>query len=384
MNDARATVQPAPYQAISGYWGRGLHRGAHSAIIGAHPSILEIYAFKLPPYHASESRGTPPKHTPRSDAMDLRSIKYFVQIADVGSITRAAHHLGVAQPALTRHVRDMEQELGMQLLVRLPRGVRLTGAGRQFLELCRRILREFARVKEELRANAEVLRGRVILGMTPTMGQLLLPGSVERARRQCPQVALKVVEQFSTSLYDALLTGRVDVAVLTNPAPSRALKLTPLLSEPIVVLGAPQLRGTRRFFSLAELAKTPIITTEGIAALVEEQIARYGARLNIEVEIDSVDAIRRLLLRGVCTTLMPISTFHEDISAGNIAAFQISDASVHRTLFLAHPAEGCQSAAVEEISQIVTTETNALFDMGIFGIPTPVRNGVPSAKRKKR
>jgi len=318
--------------------------------------------------------------------MDLRSIKYFVQIADLGSITRAAHHLGVAQPALTRHVRGIEDELGMQLLVRLPRGVRLTGAGRQYLGLCRRILREFARVKEELRGGLEMPSGRVILGMTPTTGRLLLPGSVERARRQCPQVALKVVEQFSTSLYDALLTGRVDVAVLTNSPPSRALKLTPLLSEPIVVLGAPQLRGTRRFFTLAELAKTPIITTEGIAALVEEQIARYGARLNVEVEIDSIDAIRRLLLRGACTTLMPVSTFHEDISAGNIAAFQISDASVHRMLFLAHPAESRQSAAVEEISQIVMTETNALFDLGIFGIPATAHaaNEASSPKRKKR
>lgn len=90
---------------------------------------------------------------PRPDSMDLRSIKYFVRIADLGSITRAADHLGVAQPALTRHVRGIEDELGMQLLVRLPRGVRLTGAGRQFFEHCQRVLREFARLKEELRAN---------------------------------------------------------------------------------------------------------------------------------------------------------------------------------------------------------------------------------------
>jgi LysR family transcriptional regulator, nitrogen assimilation regulatory protein len=323
--------------------------------------------------------------------MDLRSIRYFVQIADLGSITRAADRLGVAQPALTRHVRSLEDELGMQLLLRLPRGVRLTSTGRQFLEHCQRVLREFARVKEELRASNEVPAGRVVLGMSPSIAPLLVPGSVARARRQCPQIALKVVEQFSTTQYDALLTGRVDVGVLTNPTPSRALRLTPLISEPMVVLARPQPRGTRRFFTLTELSQTPIIVSEGMRALVEEQIARYGARLNVEVEIDALDAIRQLVVRGVAVTVMPVSTYHEDIRAGRIAAFQIADANVHRMLFLAHPAERRVSAAVEEISQIVSAETNALYDRGIFGMPaglqtatkTPRRRQAPSRGKKR-
>jgi len=130
--------------------------------------------------------------------MDLRSIRYFVQIADCGGITRAAASLGVAQPALTRHVKTMEEELGLALLVRLPRGVRLTGAGRQFLDHCRRALRELDRARDELRANVESPRGEVILGVSPTLGPLLVPGIVERTRRQCPQVALKIVEHFSS------------------------------------------------------------------------------------------------------------------------------------------------------------------------------------------
>src|SRR5262249_34103041 len=134
---------------------------------------------------------------PAGHFMDLRSIRYFVQIADCGGITRAAASLGVAQPALTRHVQTMEAELGLATLVRPPRGVRLTGAGRQFLDHCRRALRELDRAKDELRANVESPRGEVILGVSPTLGPLLVPGIVERTRRQCPQVALKIVEHFS-------------------------------------------------------------------------------------------------------------------------------------------------------------------------------------------
>lgn len=313
--------------------------------------------------------------------MDLRSIKYYVQIAELGSITRAAAHLGIAQPALSRHVRGLEDELGVQLLVRLPRGVRLTGAGRQFLDHCRRIMRELNRARDELRSSSEVPSGKVILGLSPTVGPLLLPGVVERVRRQCPQITLKIVEWFSTQLYDALLTGRVDVAVLTNAPPSRALKMTPLLSEPIVVLSPPQLRGMRRFYTLPELSKTPVVTSEAIRHIVEEQISHSGWRLNVEAEIDAIEAIRRLLLRGIGMSVMPVSTFHDDIRAGRISAYPVADANIHRILALAQQAERRLPAAVEEISQIVAGEMNALFDNGLFSMPASAPAPMVSATR---
>lgn len=306
--------------------------------------------------------------------MDLRSIRYFVQIADLGSITRAAQHLGIAQPALSRHLRSLEEELGTELLVRLPRGVRLTGAGRQFVDHCRRIIRDLGRAQDELRSTTDMPQGRVVLGLSPTIAPLVLPGIVERVKRQCPQISLKVVEGFSIQLYDALLAGRIDLGLLTSPAPSRALKLTPLISEPIVVLAPPEARGARRFYTLPELAKTPVITTESIRTIVDEQIRRYGARLNIEAEIDAVEAIRRLLLRGIGPAVMPMSTFHEDVQAGAIAAFPIADANVHRILMLGQPGERKPSAASEEIAHILTAETNQLFDLGLFSLPA---SGIP-------
>jgi len=313
--------------------------------------------------------------------MDLRSIRYFVQIAELGSITRASQHLGIAQPALSRHVKSVEDELGTQLLVRLPRGVRLTGAGLQFLDHCRRIVRELTRAQDELRTSPELPRGRVTLGLSPTTGPMLLPGVLERVRRQCPQVTLKVVEGFSTQLFDSLLTGRVDLAVLTNPAASRALRLLPLLSEPIVVLGSPQPRGSRRFYSLPELSKTPVVTTEAIRSIVDEQLARYGARLNVEAEVDAVEAIRRLLLRGIGPAVMPLSTFHEDIRAGRIAAFHIADANVHRILMLGLPAERRLPAAVEELSQIVAAEMSHLSEIGLF---SPSAEPLPANRQRAR
>jgi LysR family nitrogen assimilation transcriptional regulator len=301
--------------------------------------------------------------------VDLRGIRYFIEIADLGSITRAADRLGIAQPALSRHLRGIEDELGIQLLVRLPRGVQLTDGGRQFLDHSRRLVREFSRLKDEVRARKELPRGRLVLGMPPTVGTLLLPATVERMRRQYPHVALKIVEGSSVTLYDALLTGRIDMAVLTNPPASRALTVTPLVSEPIVVLAVLQPRGTHRFFTLAELAKTPTIVTPAIRTIVERQLYRLGARLNIEVEMDSVAAIRQLVLRGAGVTVMPVSTFHEDIRGGRIAVYPIADANIHRMLSVGVAADRRRSAAFDEVTSIVTEETNRLLDRGTFDVP---------------
>ncbi|MCW5603430.1 MAG: LysR family transcriptional regulator [Burkholderiales bacterium] len=266
--------------------------------------------------------------------MDLRGIRYFVQIAELGSITRAAQHLRVAQPALSRHIRALEEELGAPLLLRLPRGVRLTTAGRQFLDHCQRILRELDRAQDGLRSGGGAAQGRVILGVSPTTGPLLLPGVVERMRRQCPQISLKVVDGFSNQLYDWLQAGRADIAVLTNPVNSRSVAVTPLISEPIVVYAKAQARASRRFFTVAELARTPVVSTEAIRIIADEQLQRHRARVSVEAEIDAVEAIRRLVLRGTSIALMPVSTFHEDVAAGDITATPVADANIHRILTL--------------------------------------------------
>jgi LysR family nitrogen assimilation transcriptional regulator len=302
--------------------------------------------------------------------MDLRSISYFVKIANVGSITGAAEQLGVAQSALSRHVRSVEDELGMPLLVRGPRGVRLTGAGLQFLERCQRVIREITLAKEELRMRKEVVpRGNVVLGISPTIGPLLLPGSIERAQQQCPEVFLRVVEGYSPALFDALLTGKIDLAVMMSPLVTRALTLRPLVSEPIVVLTPPQPRNARRFFTLAELAKTPLIVTAAAREIIEEQLRRIDAKPIIQIEVGAIEPIRRLLLRGIGVTALPVSTFRDDIVAGRIAAYPIADGDFHRMLYLAHSAERPPSAAMAEISQILVAETNVLIELGTFEIP---------------
>ena len=322
--------------------------------------------------------------------MELRSIQYFVQVADEGSITRTADKIGIAQPALTRHIKKLEAELGTQLLMRLPRGVRLTTAGRDFLDHARTIVLEVSRAGEHVRGKAQTPSGNVVMGTSPTLAPLLLPGCVARARQQCPTVTLKVVEGFSPQLLDALLTGRLDLAVMTNPPRTTALALTPLCSEPLVVISPPGARGTRPAFSLTELCGTPLIVTVGIRTLVEQQLAGFGGGLRVEAIVDSVEAIRRLLISGVGTTIMPVSAFHDEICAGQLVASPIEDANLHRILILARPVAEARSAAIDEIEHIVRDEMAGLIQGGTFRMPTSdtiaagIRPGAAIKRTRKR
>jgi LysR family nitrogen assimilation transcriptional regulator len=324
--------------------------------------------------------------------MELRSIQYFVQVADEGSITRTADKIGIAQPALTRHIKQLEAELGTQLLTRLPRGVRLTTSGRDFLDHARAIILEVTRASEHVRSKAQHPRGRVVMGTSPTLAPLLLPRCLARARQQCPTVTLKVVEGFSPQLLDALLTGRLDLAVMTNPPRTTALSLTPLCSEPLVVIAPPGVRGTRDAFSLAEVSGTPFILTVGLRTLAEQQLAAFGVGLKVEAEVDSIEAIRRLLVSGVGMRIMPVSAFHDELQAGQVVAYPIEDANLHRILILARPAAETRSAAIDEIGHIVRGEMAELLQQGFFRMPSAARGPArrtgpvagPSGRRSRR
>ena len=298
--------------------------------------------------------------------MDLKSLDYFVRVAELGSITRAAAEIGMAQPALTRSLRRLEVELGTPLLVRLPRGVRLTSAGREFAERAGQIVRDIALARDRLPQKEASGSKRVLLGTSPTLAHVLVPGIITRVHHGSPAIQLKVVEGFSTQLHEALGSGRLDIAVMTNPAASRDLLLTPLLAEPIaLVLPVAQARG-RKAVTLVELAQWPLIMTAGLRAIVEEQLVRFAAHLTVQMEVDAVEAIRRLLLSGSGATLMPVSVFHDDIAAGRLAACSIEGANLHRLLVLATRAGLQRSAATSEVAAIIRAEVDALLAEGVF------------------
>lgn len=297
--------------------------------------------------------------------MDLRSIRAFVRVAELGSITRASRELGIVQPALSRHIQRIEMELGAQLLIRLPRGVQLTLEGRRFLQHSRRILHEVAQATSALAIEAECA-GRVTVGLSPTLAPLLSPGIIDRCAFGYPAITLKLCEQFTRRLIGDMLNGHYDIALLTNPPPSRAFAMVPVLTEPMVVVSGPQRRGIAPALSLEELANTPLLITEGFRALMEDQLAPFGVTLRVAVEIDAIEAIRRMVIAGRGVSVLPVSAVREDVAAGRISAAAIAGVELSRSLVLVTMGEERISPAVRAVAGVILAEIEALAQRGMF------------------
>ncbi|MGH8803129.1 MAG: LysR family transcriptional regulator [Polaromonas sp.] len=297
--------------------------------------------------------------------MDMRALKCFVWTAELGNITRASAELGIVQSALSRKIQGLEEELGTALFARLPRGIQLTPAGRQFLGHARRILREAEIARNELKHHRAV-EGAVTLGLSPTLAPIVAPGCLEQVGREFPDIVLKVVEGFSSTMLDPLLSGRIDVAVLTNPPRLSGLRLEPAVAEEVVVVTAPGARGIKPFYTVDELCRTPLLVTSGFRTVVDEQLRKVGKQLAPGTEIDSVEAIRRIVAKGMGVTVMPVSTFQDDIRAGRLDAFRIADVSLHRLLMIASLPENRVTPAMLQIIEVLGRQFTALSDEGMF------------------
>jgi LysR family nitrogen assimilation transcriptional regulator len=291
-------------------------------------------------------------HIP-SRLMEIKSIKYFIAVAELGSISRAAEQLGLVQPALTRQIKQLETEFSVRLLNRLPRGVQLTAAGREFLEHCRRIMEEVARAGHEFTSHGNKPKGSLVFGASPTLGRVLMPAIIEQSMQEFPDIFLKVVEARSIRLHDLLLTGALDMAILTNPVGSYRLNLQPLVSEPLCLVGKYGWRARGASIELDELADIPVMVTPGMRFLAGGGLGKDKARLRVVAEIESIETIRCMVKSGKGLTIVPASAFQEDLAAKSLQANPIHAPDRQRLLVLASRTDNADSPAVRELSRIV-------------------------------
>lgn len=297
--------------------------------------------------------------------MNLRALRYFVAIADAGSFTAAAAAVAVAQPALTRQLRELESDLGVQLLLRLPRGVRLTPAGVTLYESAQRMLAEAARVRQLLANRQADSQAAVVLGASPTLARVLLPGLFESCQRGVSGIQLRAREAFTPALLDWLERGMIDMAIVTNPDAGRPLSLFPLLGEPFALVSHPSLR-IDPVVSIRQLAAVPLLVTSLHRGLVERQLLPLGGRLNVRAEIDSVDSIRELVLHGPWATVMPISVFKDPSAARSVVISEITGVQLNRLLVLAMRIENRDNSPQLALKEIIEAEFTRLARRGMF------------------
>lgn len=271
--------------------------------------------------------GHGPRGRPLSARMDLRQLRYFVQIVESGSLSRASEILRIAQPSLSIHLRALEEELGVALLVRHPRGVTATEFGLIFTEHARKILREVERSREVLRSHAVSPVGKVSIGLpTSACRGLSLPLVREIAARY-PGITVHIVEAMTGSLDEWIQLGRLDVALLYDHRAFEHVAWTEMMGEDLMLMlpaDAPQAKLASLPFS--ELATLPLVVP-GRPNVLRTVIEQIAARLDVALrttECDSLPAIRQFVRAGYAT-IMPHFAMVEEIERGEMVAVPIAD-----------------------------------------------------------
>lgn len=168
--------------------------------------------------------------------MDFRQLRYFSTVAELKSFSLAAQNLRIAQPALSRCVKEIETSLGVRLLNRHGRGVSLTSAGESLYTHAIRLLRDLQQASDDVVATAGKPVGQLYLAIPTATGAILIPPVLERYKVLYPNVSVHILEGFSGYIHEWLMSGRVDVGVLHNPSRTSKLKTSYLLTEEMCVI----------------------------------------------------------------------------------------------------------------------------------------------------
>jgi LysR family nitrogen assimilation transcriptional regulator len=285
--------------------------------------------------------------------MELRSLHYFVRIAELGSITRASAHLQIAQPALTRHIQRLEDELDAALFTRANRGVRLTEAGQKLLDSAQRILRDIERAGDEIRAHKAHPSGKIILGVTPPLCPVVVPELFARMREHFPLIELKVVHAGTARLEEFIIAGLVDLALMTMISRSRLIALTRLAEEEMVLVTRPDARPLG-FVTVEELNRTPLILGDGMRASLDVLLGGRGIALRVDTELDDHETIRLMVQQGVGASILPHSSVYRESVRRAVQAHRITATGLFRTLAIGVAASRGPSAARQAVAEIVT------------------------------
>ncbi len=321
--------------------------------------------------------------------MKFDDMKAFVVVANMGSFSCAASRMRVAQSALSRRIRRLEDQLDLKLLTRHGRGVRPTESGKILLERAEAVLREMQQVEIDVMTKSAEPTGHLRIALPPVTGQALLPQVIEEYRMVCPRVSLDIMEAWTGYIEDLLTAGSVDVAVLYNPAPRALLNVIPLLAEPLFLIAPRCDRHTGKMIrypkkvSVKQLAKHPLILpgrAYGLRRVVEQLLADLGREPVIALEVEGVRIIKSLVERGMgMSVLSYASAYPECTKDGPLIAIPIVPAKLVWQLCLASRQGLPMTRAVSELRRIMIKEVKALVKNGLWRgrllVPDESRNG---------
>ncbi|MFM9433485.1 LysR family transcriptional regulator, nitrogen assimilation regulatory protein [Janthinobacterium sp. CG_23.3] len=301
--------------------------------------------------------------------MELRQLRYFVAIADHGSLSKAALALHVAQPALTQQLRQLEEELGAQLLHRSAQGVLSTDAGKVFYEHAQAILKQVADAKSAVTQSATRPSGSVTLGLPHSIsGALALP-LLTAARAQYPEITLQLTEELTGNLAEQLKSGRVNLALLFDDGQLTPFTATALVEEDMRFIcraDAPYLRGQHAITLAQALAATLILPGQqhGVRPRIDSAARTAGLALGSVIEINSIAILKSAILADMGATILPVAPLQAEVERGTMRTHAIYGPPLSRTVVLCASKNIPLTNAAAAVSRLVQQVSTQLCESG--------------------
>ncbi|MEN9868384.1 MAG: hypothetical protein RL748_3974 [Pseudomonadota bacterium] len=304
--------------------------------------------------------------------MELRQLRYFVSIVDHGSLSRAALVLHIAQPALTQQLRQLEDELGAQLLHRSAQGVMSTDAGKIFYQHAQAILKQVADAKSAVTQSADRPSGTVAIGVPQSIsGALALP-LLLAAQQRYPEIELQLTEELTGNLIEQLKSGRINLAVLFDDGQLQGFASTPMVEEQMLFVLrrdsplAKQSFSRRKTITLADAVSHTLILpgmAHGVRPGIESTARAHGLSLTHVIEINSVAILKSAILADMGATIIPVAPLLDEIERGQMLALPLTP-SITRTVTLCASKTIPLTNAASAVARLVLEVADQLCDTG--------------------
>jgi LysR family nitrogen assimilation transcriptional regulator len=296
---------------------------------------------------------------------DIKGMNYFIEVVRLGSFSAAARQLRITQPAVSRRVRALEQELGVSLLQRRGRTILPTSAGATLMARATALQRSANAIYEEVRAGAAVPSGPLALGVSVVIGHLMMAPLIDGFVRRFPAVRLHLFEGYSILVEEWLAHGRIDAGLIWGEPRSSDLAVEPLLELELAII-APKKplagceNGCRPVKAIRqhELVRFPLIlpaVPHGLRMLAERAAQAAKQPLNIAMECDGIVLTRELVKQGVGYTLLALAGSKEEIANEQLREIRIGPPAAYWPLSMATRKNSAPSIAVIELSRAIKT-----------------------------
>jgi DNA-binding transcriptional LysR family regulator len=303
--------------------------------------------------------------------MELRQLETFVRLVELGTFTRAAEEMSLTQPAVTRQIAALEAELKTRLLDRLGRRVELTAAGKALFPYADRMVRLSQEAVVAVRDVAAGVSGPLSVGASGTASAYILPDVVRQFTQSYPTVELSVHTGPSARVADMVMRNLVDVGVVMNFEGHEGIdSVTVAFYESVLVvpLGHKLIREDKGA-PVEEFAQSDFIVMQrgtNLRSYVDQILAQSGEQPRIVMELDNVEAIKKMIEAGLGVSLLPKLAVEEEVASGRLAALPLAGIqNTKRPISAIYRQDKYLSAALKEFVEMLRNELKDRLEDGL-------------------